>query len=457
VRSSTHAASRHGAIDVDSGSVPATIVFAMLQESGHLNPTFRIARNLRERGIDVCYFARADLAPVVERQGFRSLPWFPELLPPGSTAADAALPKLQQRRRITQNFERMARLLAEGEGPLAALGDLPAPHVLVDVTQPLMAFALRKAGLPFQYINTSLPQTHDGTLPPLRSGLPATSGLRSLLRNQLAWQRFSAQRLVSAALAAPFGMCPTYALAAFYARCFGVRPADLELATSYLPQLRGVPELVLCPSAFDFPRPSRPGRTYGESIDLARSEAPLELGTLDSAAPLVYASLGSQLYAAAEARFFLQRLVRAVATRPDLSLLLSLGRHLRPEDLGTLPRNVCAVQSAPQLRVLQKASAMLTHGGLGSIKECLYFGVPMLVCPLDVDQPGNAARVVHHGVGLRTTLGEQSDAKLLGMLDVLLRDPELRARTASMQGALRSLEAEAPGTAQLAAWCAPSA
>jgi UDP:flavonoid glycosyltransferase YjiC (YdhE family) len=433
--------------------VTATIVFAMLQESGHLNPTFRIARCLRERGIDVCYFARADLAPVVERQGFRTLPWFPELYPKGSSEADAALPKFQQRRRITQNFERMARILAEGQGPLAALRGLPAPHVLVDVTQPLMAFALRKAGLPFQYINTSLPQTHDGAVPPLRTGLPATSSLRTRLRNQLAWRRFGAQRLVSAALAAPFGMCPTYALTAVYARRFGLRAKDLELTTTYLPQLRNVPELVLCPSAFDFPRPPRSGRTYGESIDLARNEAPLELGTLDPESPLVYASLGSQLYAAAEGRSFLQRLVRAVATRPDLSLLLSLGRHMRPEDLGTLPQNVHAVQSAPQLAVLQKASAMLTHGGLGSIKECLYFGVPMLVCPLDVDQPGNAARVVHHGAGLRTALDEQSDAKILGMLDALLRDPAIRERIGVLQREIRSLEAQAPGAAQLAAWC----
>jgi zeaxanthin glucosyltransferase len=430
--------------------VRGTIAFAMLQESGHLNPTLRLARGLSDAGFEVVYFAIPELARFVENQGFRALPWFPELYGEGAAERESSLPALQRRRTLTARFTAMADTLAKSGGPLAALRGLRGPvFTLVDVTQPLMAFALRRAGLPFAYVHTSLPQTRDGAVPPLRSAQGYEADGK---RARLAWGGFLAKRALSAAAVTPFGVCPSYALTPLLARRFGVGLGELRLDTMFMPQLRGVRELVLCPSAFDFPRPVRADRHEAESVDLARREQPFDFGALSESAPLVYASLGSQLYAGDQGRLFLTTLMHAFTARPDLQLLVSLGKHVRRDELGELPNNVHAVQSAPQLAVLRRAGAMVTHGGLGSIKECMLHGVPVLVCPLDVDQPGNAARVEHHGVGARTQVSDTRPERLLWLVDNVLRDPAIRAATGRMQQAFRAVEEGGRGASLVAEW-----
>ena len=51
--------------------------------------------------------------------------------------------------------------------------------------------------------------------------------------------------------------------------------------------------------------------------------------------------------------------------------------------------------------MLPSCSAVLTHGGHGTVIKALAAGVPLVIAPLGRDQPGNAARVVHAGAGLR--------------------------------------------------------
>ena len=58
----------------------------------------------------------------------------------------------------------------------------------------------------------------------------------------------------------------------------------------------------------------------------------------------------------------------------------------------------------PQLGLLQRASPMITNGGPGTVRECIWFRVPMIVAPCRYDQPGNAARVVRHGLGRRVSV-----------------------------------------------------
>ena len=50
--------------------------------------------------------------------------------------------------------------------------------------------------------------------------------------------------------------------------------------------------------------------------------------------------------------------------------------------------------------VLPSCSAVLSHGGHGTVIKTLAAGVPLVVAPLGRDQPDNAARVVRAGAGL---------------------------------------------------------
>ncbi|MDB4987995.1 MAG: hypothetical protein JWN04_3173 [Myxococcaceae bacterium] len=411
------------------------IVLAMLNESGHLNPTFKLSKALTARGHDVRYLAIEDLRGSIEAQGFRVEPLYPDLFPAGMLRADEQLGTLAKRRVITARYKALLARLKKA-APVATAPAL----LLVDVTQVHFALWARRAGVPFLHLDTSLPQTKDPGVPPLRSGAPYATSLLARAATELAWRKFAAKRRLSATLARLAGMRPPYDLARTAALEFGVPERELDTQTMYMPQLRGVPELVFCPQAFDFPRSVHAARNYVESIDLTRSEAEFAWGGLSTEKPLIYCALGSQRYRADEVPAFFRRLIRVFQRQPGWQLLLAVGQHVRPGELEA-PANVVVVERAPQLAALRRAQVMVTHGGLGSVKECIMNRVPMLGVPLDVDQPGNVARLVHHGLGLGVEVQTASETDLREALERLLGEPSFQLNSARMQAEFERVEA----------------
>jgi MGT family glycosyltransferase len=55
----------------------------------------------------------------------------------------------------------------------------------------------------------------------------------------------------------------------------------------------------------------------------------------------------------------------------------------------------------PQVPLLQRVDAVVTHGGNNTVQECLATGRPMVVIPFGGDQVANASRVERLGVGVR--------------------------------------------------------
>jgi zeaxanthin glucosyltransferase len=413
------------------------ILFAMLHEGGHLNPSFKLARALAARGHRVSYLAIPEAESLLGAQGFATLPLYPDLYPRGFVARDQELSTLARRRAITRRYRAMLARLAEQ--PASLLAERP-DLMLVDVTQPQLAFWARRQKQPFLYLNTSLPQTHDRGVPPPRSARPHATGLAGTLRAELEWARFLAKRRASGAAAGLLGMGPPYELARLLAARFDVPARELDWHTGYMPQLRGVPELMFCPAAFDYPRPPAPHRHSVASVDLERREAAFDFGAMAGDKPLVYCALGGQRYRPDAVPGFFARLIQALRDAPHTHLLLSLGKHAAASSLGELPGNVTVVESAPQLAVLRRARLMITHAGLGSVKECIVHGVPMLAVPLDVDQPANAARIVYHGLGARADVATSSAAELGATIRSLLTDPQLKQRVDAMRA--RFLEVE---------------
>lgn len=80
-------------------------------------------------------------------------------------------------------------------------------------------------------------------------------------------------------------------------------------------------------------------------------------------------------------------------------VIVDLGRTSDPDTLEPLPSGVTCVRDAPQLAILDRTSLFVTHGGLGSVHEALWRGVPMIVFPQAADQPIVAARLEALGAG----------------------------------------------------------
>jgi MGT family glycosyltransferase len=111
-------------------------------------------------------------------------------------------------------------------------------------------------------------------------------------------------------------------------------------------------------------------------------------------------------------------ILESVSKVPEIEVVLSVGKNINIDDLGTIPPNVVVVNRAPQIELLKQARLCITHAGLNTALEALAHGVPMVAIPIGFDQPGVAARIAHHGVGEFISIDETLSAD---RLEVLIR------------------------------------
>jgi MGT family glycosyltransferase len=102
------------------------------------------------------------------------------------------------------------------------------------------------------------------------------------------------------------------------------------------------------------------------------------------------------------------------------------------DELGPLPPNVEVHTRVPQLDVLRHASVFLSHAGMGSTMEAMYFGVPLIVVPQMVEQEINAARVVELGLGVGLDRRTVDAAQIVDAVRTVAGSDEILANVARM-------------------------
>lgn len=124
--------------------------------------------------------------------------------------------------------------------------------------------------------------------------------------------------------------------------------------------------------------------------------------------PLVYLSMGTMIN---QSLRFYRRCIAAFDDK-DVTLIISLGARIRPEPLGILPDNIQVFAHVDQIKVLQTCDLFITHDGMNSVHEAMYYGVPMIVIPVGNDQPTVARRVQETGLGEVCTAKQASSDEL---------------------------------------------
>jgi len=360
-----------------------TVIFVMLPEPGHMNPSFKLAKTLQKRGHQVCYISIQDCEADIRAQGLSVIPIFEEMLPRGYQA-NLALnasgdPTFKGDMSVKCLIDDQMRIIYDHKSVILDLVEKLGPDLfIVDNLLPAMVLVAHELGVPSIFLNVTF------------NGFDDYQGTKDLL-----------------------------------------------------PILK-VPELILCPQEFDMPN-SQYGvrrRLYIEpSIDLDRKEPPFPWGLISKDKPLIYCSLGTQSHFYKKESMHLYRcLIEAMAARDHWQLVLAIGSHLSVEQFRPTPSNVVVVNKAPQLEMLKRAALMITHGGLGSVKECIFFEVPMVVLPLGRDQLRNAARVAYHSLGARGDIKNISVDIIQSFIDKIDRNPSFKTGVKLMGGKFREAE-----------------
>jgi MGT family glycosyltransferase len=144
----------------------------------------------------------------------------------------------------------------------------------------------------------------------------------------------------------------------------------------------------------------------------------------DGDGPVVYVSLGTLFHDNAA---FYRACFDAFRGEPYRAII-SIGAAVSVDNLGAPPSNVSVHTRVPQLQVLARAAAFVTHGGMNSVSEGLWYGVPLVVIPQMSEQLIVGRRVEDLGAGLFLTNKEATaDAIRASVRRVLAENTYRRA------------------------------
>ena len=104
----------------------------------------------------------------------------------------------------------------------------------------------------------------------------------------------------------------------------------------------------------------------------------------------------------------------------EYQVILSVGDLVSLEDFGELPENISVYSHVDQIAVLQQADVFVSHCGMNSVSESLYFAVPLVMLPQTAEQGGVAERVRQLGAGVK--LDKTDATSLRQAVNILLTD-----------------------------------
>jgi len=398
------------------------LLFVILDTSSHLNATFKLAGILRDRGYCVVYLGKPASKSLIERRGFGFHPrpenFQPEILSQ-ITGDPEQLKELVEGKFLKEDFFE------------EAIRRFSPSLVILDTSLIYYSVHLLNKNTPFITVSTKVCQNRTAHVPPFQTNyIPGENTILSRVTVEWIWQVHLLKKRwrdykddASPVRISWFHLAKRY-----------MKQANAETSHKIFTQRSShfgwedIPELILSPRQFDFPRPFSSNQIHvGPVVDTERREDQSEIDkvskVLSTEGIKVYCAMGSYdtEFRNDRIKFFVS-LINIFLLRRNWQLILSTGKDIDPSGFRPVPDNVHLFQSVPQLHLIKNVDLMINHGGMQSITECILLETPMLVFPLNpnLDQPGNAARVVYHRLGMRGKLKKDTAKQIENKVDELL-------------------------------------
>lgn len=428
-----------------------TVIFILYPEFSAFNGTFTLARRLKEKGFYVTYVGPTQFQGHVSRQGFD----YQVLEPPSASEPDRTQVNKGGLRGWRMSYRRQKSSVLRYSSMLDAaeklLGELRPKVALLDPLLWTFSPPLLKLKIPIVGLNTTLASIFNLDMPPVFSAITPGSvpSTRERLKNLWAWSAC----IMSAYRRRLIG---DFQLVLFFGPLKWRRYRATSLIQAGNGRLRcgeygfrlDLPELVMAPREFDFARISRPTKRFyiGSCVEKDRLDGDFSWAAIKEDRPLIYCSLGTYSSQYTHAKRVFAATTEALRAQTLAQGVIQVGDAMRPEEAGELPSHVILAKWVPQLEALKRASVFITHGGFGSVREAIYYGVPMIVLPCRFDQPGIAARVVYHNLGIKADISKIDSATISRLIQTVLSEDRFRIGMERMQKIFHEQEdcAQAP-------------
>jgi len=114
----------------------------------------------------------------------------------------------------------------------------------------------------------------------------------------------------------------------------------------------------------------------------------------------------------------------------DYQVIMSVGNLVAVEEFGALPKNISIFPHVDQIAVLQQTDVFVSHCGMNSVTESLYFGVPIVMLPQTAEQNGVAERVYQLGAGIK--LNKTDETSIINAIDKIFADSSYKQNAAEI-------------------------
>jgi MGT family glycosyltransferase len=158
----------------------------------------------------------------------------------------------------------------------------------------------------------------------------------------------------------------------------------------------------------------------GPSISTRLIQENFDLTAIKGTRP-IYISLGTVFNQAID--FY--KLCLEAFGNSNHTVVMSIGKQTPLIDLGEIPQNFIVKKYVPQTEVLKYTKLFITHGGMNSTHEGLYYGVPLIVIPQSADQPIIAGQVAHIGAGIKLQMDGLTANQLREATEHVLNSPSI--------------------------------
>lgn len=401
------------------------ILIDIMPAKGHFHATLKIATKLKEEGYDVVYGSHNYLKNEIEKFGFKFFP-----LPLLSVVKVTFRVRFSRLHRIATFFywfisqEKLLKTMGDIQDFQETIEEIDPDMVLLDEQEVLKSLFYDTDKTKIIAFQTKPDTRKINGIPPFTSYYLPKENIFNKYYCNLLW------------LLQLFGYKSSYAINRFLTfrqdnfsilKQIGKRlnfnlREKTDINRSFGVGVKNIPRIVISPAGFDFPHPEKEGVfRIGPLINIQREGKINQprygnlLNRLESAENdksfIVYCSLGTvtSKFETVVKKFF-KKISKVAGLNPDCVFIISTGKDFDISELFPAPGNLFIFDYVPQVELLQYCDLMITHGGMNSITECIYNNVPMLVYPLSPrwDQPGNSARTVYHGLGLRGRIKRDS-------------------------------------------------